>query len=121
MACGNNEVSREGLSSQPAPLRHPEPAFPRANGDNQYYSKYVFHPDRPEEGRLDRFVDKDGQPTIQRPHVHEIHNQKNNEVIIVLTTTGEKGVKGHPEERILDNPSGQEVNETVDELRGRLT
>jgi hypothetical protein len=113
MACGNNEVSRSGLASQPTPSTHPRirptataPTYPKATG-KQWYSKH--HP----RSGVEVMFDKHGRPTIDYPHVHVIHDERKGEIRVVLSL----GPTSHPELVTLPgDASGNEVNRAVETL-----
>jgi hypothetical protein len=120
MACGNPDVSRDTLGSEPTPPGHPSvpsshlrpdsAKFPKAS-EKQWYSKY--HP----KSGIELLINKLGEPTLTYPHVHVVHDERKNEVRVVLS----KGPKNHPEKRVLPgDASGNEVNEAVNELRDKL-
>jgi hypothetical protein len=135
MACGNNEVSRDHLVSQPstsegitdrmltaarqvnaretAPASNGQvkPPFPKAEGRN-WYSKY----NQRGEQEVEVLLDQDGQPTTGRPHIHVIHDEMKGEVRMHITA----GTRNRPQRSdhivLTGNVSGNEVNAAVAEL-----
>ncbi|MGM0216487.1 hypothetical protein [Enterococcus sp. AZ109] len=74
----------------------------KANGFNEFYSIYT------KGGRIEYFVDKQGNPTINYPHVHIIH-RGNGQVEVVASLSRGK----HPYRTTLNNPSGGDVNAAI--------
>jgi hypothetical protein len=110
VACGDTDISRDGLASQPTQPTHPA-TYPIATG-KQYYSKYDARTQTTEQ-----FVSKEGQLTFERPHVHVIHDELSNEVRLVNTTRdGDHPVR----ESLPGDASGNQVNTAVEALREQL-
>jgi hypothetical protein len=127
MACGDNHIGRDNLSSDPKGLSATSselfaapPAakgFPRApesekwgGKDRQmYYSQGSLN-------RTEYFIGPDGNLTFAPDrHVHVIHNEKDKEVILVLTDRTQTAKEDpHLNKLILPgNPSGNEVNDAI--------
>lgn len=137
MACGNNNIDRSYLNSQPTVAGAPAMARRIANqvealpadrsgplpkvdrdeqGREQYYSYYNRSAKRGPgkgEGEIQYFVDERGFPTTNTPHVHVIHDELKNEVRVLLSV---EGVDRHPYPTITlpGAASGNEVNAAVD-------
>lgn len=124
MACGNNHVSRDYLSSAPksAPsvvnaLFTPPPIvrLPRAPTSKKWggKDKQMFY-SRGTETKTDYFVGPDGNPTYAPDrHVHVIHDEKSKTVTLLLTDRTHQKDQ-HPETVTLRNdPSGNEVNAAI--------
>ena len=128
MACGNNNVSRSYLSSQPRSPQPPSPGngsgtkdqkaippvtFPKAKTEKEWYSKY----NQRGEGEVEVLLDKHGRPTMGYPHVHIIHDEEKGEVRLHNTMAK----KGHRDHIVLPGtPTGTEVNAAVNHLRSVL-
>jgi hypothetical protein len=129
MACGNNHVSRDHLSSQPTSVadttsklfgsqpraleRAPKSQRWGGRDGQMYYSQSNRE-------TIDYFVGPDGKETF-RPdrHVHVIHDEAKHEVRLVLTDRTHKG-EFHSEHVSLSNPSGNEVNTAIGKLVEKL-
>jgi hypothetical protein len=127
MACGNNHVGRDDLSSGPKDvsavtdeLFAAPPAvtqFPRApeskrwggRDQNMFYS-------RSKSDIVDYFIGPDGNPTFAPDrHIHVIHNEAAKEVTLVLTDrtqTEKKDQHGVPV-ILPGNPSGNQGNNAI--------
>lgn len=125
MACGNNNVSRGYLSSQPTPPSPssasqqsasrqqralPSSAFPKA-GDQQWYSSYNRR------GEVQVLLDKEGKPTTGYPHVHVVHDPNKGQVRMHNTLSKGVHVDGR---RLPGNASGTQVNAAVNDLLAAL-
>jgi hypothetical protein len=82
--------------------------FRRAT-DKEYYSRVNIM------GDVHLFVDVDGNPTVEYPHVHIIHFQQGGVTVVVSLSSDE-----HPWKREIQNPAGQEVESTVAVARSHL-
>jgi hypothetical protein len=116
VACGDTDISRETLASQPTDSAHPASAsYPKApvkDGKQLYYSMH-----HPNDQTTHQFIDKQGRLTFERPHVHVVFDEVNHEVR--LNTTTAEGA--HPAKIALPgDPSGNAVNEAIDSLREQL-
>lgn len=81
----------------------------RANGLNEFYSRMKGN-----EG-MELFVDKEGNPTIDYPHVHIIHTGNNTVEIVASKSRG-----NHIWRKVLIDPSGSDVEKAVAEARSHL-
>ena len=86
-------------------------APPRALKSN-WYTKY-----RTDDETIHLMVDKEGNPTTDYPHVHIIHDEKNDEIRVVASYN----LHGHSDTMTLSgDASGNDVNAAVEEMRRRL-
>ena len=83
--------------------------LPLATG-KQYYSHWGSI-----KQNVHLFLDLDGNPTLDYPHVHVIHF-KNGLVKVEVSL----GKRDHPWKKEFNNPSGQEVEQAIDEARTHL-
>lgn len=134
MACGNNHVSRDNLSSGPKDvsavsneLFAAPPAvtqFPRApeskrwggKDQNMFYSRSRTYKSQSRPNIVDYFIGPDGNPTFAPDrHIHVIHNEATKEVKLVLTDrtqTEKKDQHGVPIV-LPGDPSGNQVNDAI--------
>lgn len=76
----------------------------KANGLDQFYSRMTAG------GKIEFFTDRNGRPTISRPHVHVIHHGSGKVDVVATDDSGR-----HPWRTTLYNPSGGEVNKAIAE------
>lgn len=96
------EVRDERLAREGAPPRHPR----------GYYSRY-----RSADGRIDVFIDRNGNQTTTYPHVHVVHREGAGGIVIIAS----KSRDNHPYEVVLPgNASGNRVNRAIDEAISKL-
>ena len=81
----------------------------RANGLDEFYSRTL-----PNDG-LEYFVDKNGNPTIDYPHVHVVYHGSGNVEVVASRSQSDK-----PWRTSLRNPDGHEVNGAVATARAYL-
>lgn len=74
----------------------------KANGLDQFYSRMTAG------GRIEFFADKNGRPTMYRPHAHVTHHGSG-QVDVVATDSNGK----HVWRTTLRNPSGNDVNRAI--------
>jgi hypothetical protein len=87
------------------------PARPLAEKGN-WYTKY-----RTDDETIHLMVDKEGNPTTEYPHVHVIHDEKNNQIRVVASYAKDR----HSDTMTLSgDASGNDVNAAVEEMRRRL-
>ena len=80
--------------------------YRRANGLDEFYSRSGRHE------LVELFLDRQGNPTLNYPHVHVIHHgDHRTEVLASLSS------EFHTGKKVLTNPSGQEVAAAI--LRAR--
>lgn len=73
-------------------------------------------------GDVHRFVDADGNPTIDYPHVHVIHF-KSGKTVVVSSILNRDGKPEHPWKKEIYDPvgdRGQEIEEAISRARGLL-
>lgn len=85
-------------------------SYRRANGLNEFYSLYSSSSDK-----IEIFLDRFGMPTTERPHVHVIHHGFGRVDVVATDMFG-----NHVSRRELNFPSGNEVNQAVDEAWSKL-
>lgn len=83
----------------------------RANGLDEFYSRTL-----PNDG-LELFVDRNGNPTINYPHVHVIHHGSSGKVTVIASVSSGNHVW---RKELSGNPSGHEVDAAVREARNRI-
>lgn len=93
-------------------VRDERQAYEEAEGD-KYYSKW----DEAKKGRIDLFVDRNGNPTTGYPHVHVIHTDSAGGVRVVASTS--KGAQVF-HETLPATASGREVEALVARARSRI-
>jgi hypothetical protein len=154
VACGDGNISRDYLSSEPTdpattftrayvglPPARAVPAAPvvvrlplappskKWGGDDEqmYYSSASgrdYHNTDQEltADKTDYFIGPDGKPTVDpNRHVHVIHDERKEEVILVLTDRTQKNGPTHVlEVTFPGNPSGNVVNRAIDAMVATL-
>jgi hypothetical protein len=85
---------------------------PEIAGKQQYYT--AMHAD----GTIHEFIDRSGDQTFIKTHVHVIHDEGNDEVRLHISLGD--GSERHSEKIALVGASGQEVNAAVDLLTEAL-
>ena len=154
MACGNGNISRDYLSSEPtdpatlftrayvglSPTRAvpaapvvvrlpPAPPSKQWGGkDTQmFYSRARGHSDdlRDQDlkaDKIDYFIGSNGNPTVDpNRHIHVIHDERKQEVTLVLTDRTQENMPEHLLEVTLPgNPSGNQVNRAIDAMVATL-
>ena len=122
MACGNNHVSRDSLSSQPTSGQSQSSAlfsgsFERAPVSERWGQMYYSQSQGSEThaDTVDYFVDENGRQTFDpKRHVHVIHDEKKQEVRLVVTDRTQGPGDPHVEKVTLrGNPSAKDVDSGV--------
>jgi hypothetical protein len=154
MACGNGNISRDYLSSEPtdpaslftrayvglpparavpaAPVVVHLPPAPRSKkwggkDEQMFYSRAAgrnYHSTDQElkADKTDYFIGPNGNPTVDpNRHVHVIHDERKQEVTLVLTDRTQKSGSPHLlEVTFPGNPSGNQVNRAIDAMVATL-
>ena len=84
----------------------------RANGFNE------FHSHMKRGGMIEYFVDRDGRPTINYPHVHVIHHGGGRVEIVASRSRGD-----HPWRTVVNDPQsnkGREIESAIRTAREKL-
>jgi hypothetical protein len=132
MACGNNHVTRDYLSSAPstaaatataalqrarqsAAAISPTAKVPRGWVSRNYTVLPGTSTRDPNRDFVERMVDKNGNPIAAShyPHIHVIHDENNGLVKAHITTSPGRHSDGV---ELKGNPSGNVVNAAVDML-----
>lgn len=139
LACGNNNVSREYLSSQPASTSQQSQRLfnetQRAEGKatitnskgremrvNQKYSGATGSiKDLTKAESIHRYLDENRNHTLNTTlHIHERHDEKKGEVHLHITDRRAGGSAKHSHHIQLQRPSGNDVNKAEMKLAAIL-
>mgnify|MGYP001262210775 CR=1 FL=1 len=77
----------------------------RANGLDQFYSRMTAG------GRIEYFADRNGGPTMSRPHAHVTHHGSGRVDVVATDATGRHVWR----KELSGNPSGNDVNRAISE------
>lgn len=94
--------------------------------DGHMYYSHAQARDKPDQelkaGVTDYFIGPDGNPTIDpNRHIHVIHDEKSQEVKLILTDRTQQSKREHWLEVTLPgNPSGNQVNKAIDAMVATL-
>lgn len=84
-------------------------SYPKADGMKEFYSR--------DTGKIvEYFVNKYGNPTTERPHVHVVHHTSSGEAHIIATDYS----GSHVYRKVLRNATGYDVEEEVRIARSYL-
>lgn len=122
MACGDNNITRDHLSSAPVSLPLPGERLmnetARAEGDvtlknsrGKEFTTERRYSDLNEYGDIHEFLDENRNKTLNTDlHIHKIHDERKNTVRLVITDRRGGKAAEHPVKLELTAPSGNEVN-----------
>lgn len=123
MACGNNKVSRDYLSSQPTSAtsrsqrlfndtrraRDEQIVLVNSKGEHKLVEERYSNVRR--DGAVEYFLDENRNKTLDpKLHVHVIHDERKNEVHLHITDRRGSERAVHTHKTTLPHPSGNEVN-----------